>query len=1044
MTGLAPAEVLGEDAIAVLGGPADGAIPAGSTWTKGPDGDSLRREVPQHDKAGRRYWAAVEVRQILDDAGAIARHVVVAVDITARREAEARLAVQHTSTRILAEAGSLEEATPRLLEAIGLHLGVDVVEYWTIDAASGSLRPGESWASSPSLFASFVEPSRGMSFAAGQGLPGRVWASGRPAWIDDLAEDAGFVRRPLAERVGLRHGFGFPVAAEAGPIGVIVMFARDSQPADDTLLDVLSSLGRQLGLFVERKRAEAALRESEARFRNLADRAPVMIRLGEADGRRAWYSQGWVEFTGRPLEDLAEHGCDDLFHPGDLAPMRAAQDAAAAACSDFQCEFRIRRADGAYRWIMAKGAPRLDPAGRFAGFIVCSIDVTEVRSAREAAESASRAKGEFLANMSHEIRTPMNGIIGMTELALETQLSPRQREYLELVRSSADALLTVINDILDFSKIEAGKLDLDPVPFAIRESLDDTIRTLAQRAHAKGLELACRIAPDVPDDLIGDPCRLRQVIVNLVGNAIKFTDRGEVFVSVERLPSGDDEAVLGFSVTDTGIGIAPEKRRAIFAAFEQADGSTTRRFGGTGLGLAISAKLVALMGGEVEVEGEVGVGSTFRFRTRFGLGEPSARRSARSETSPIAGLRVLVVDDNHTNRRILEEVLRNWGAVPSLVDDGASALDALRQSAREGRPAEVALIDGMMPAMDGFDLAEAIGRDASFPRPLMVMLTSGGQSGESERARSLGISAYLTKPVRQSELFDTLMKLLDAARDDLAAPAGPEPSPEDQAPRPASGPSLQILLAEDHVVNQKVAVNFLKGMGHRATVVADGRAAVEAWQASSFDLILMDVQMPVMGGFEAVAAIRAEEARGGLAAIPIVAVTAHAMKGDRDRCLASGFDDYLPKPIRSDDLRAVIDRLTAGKPAEAVPAEPPTPPAPAPSEFDHAAALEGLGGDEQLLAEVIGLFLEDCPRLLGELEAAIDRSDRGALKRLAHTVRGVAGNFAAPLVVQAARDLEDCERAGDWADTRAAFGRLRAAIDRVRPALDALAAAPAG
>jgi signal transduction histidine kinase/DNA-binding response OmpR family regulator len=534
----------------------------------------------------------------------------------------------------------------------------------------------------------------------------------------------------------------------------------------------------------------------------------------------------------------------------------------------------------------------------------------EAQHARELSEAATRAKSEFLANMSHEIRTPMNGIIGMTELALGTTLSTAQREYIGLAKVSADSLLTVLNDILDFSKIEAGKLDLDPVPFGLRESLDETMRVLAPRAHAKGLELAFRIAPDVPERVIGDQGRLRQVVVNLVGNAIKFTDRGEVVVSVEVQSLASGEALLRYSVADTGIGIPAEKHRSIFEPFEQADGSTTRRYGGTGLGLAISTRLVELMGGRIWVEGEVGRGSTFRFTTRFGLTEAVACPGMPRDLGPLAGLRVLVVDDNDTNRRILEEILIHWGYRPTAVEDGPTALIALREASKAGDRFSAALIDCMMPAMDGFELAGQIRDEPGFDGLLMFMLTSSGLAGEAQRSRDAGIAAYLTKPVRQSELLAALMSRIEATTPP-ARGAGTRIDTLVRASSPSvagdvTGPRFRILLAEDQVINQKVAVAILRGMGHEPNVVADGRQALTAWESGSFDLILMDVQMPEMDGFEAVSAIRAREREVG-GHVPIIALTAHAMKGDRERSLDAGFDDHIAKPIRSGDLRQAIE-----------------------------------------------------------------------------------------------------------------------------------------
>ncbi len=1001
-------------------------------------GNRFERQI--QGPSGRRTWAEVEARPILDDSIDGARSILILNDITERRRSEGRLAVQHASTRILSAAATLDDAVPPLLEAIGLNLEVEVVEFWKLDAEAALLRPDRQWSVTESLKSTFEEPTRALTFGPGVGLPGRIWATGAPAWIDDLTLDANFLRRSIAMQVGLRHAYGFPVSIQGETIGVVTLLARDASASDEPLLRVLGALGHQIGQFVERHRGDEALRESEARFRILADDAPVMIWLGEPDGRRNWFSRGWLDFTGRELDQETELGWRDGVHPEDLERLLRTYRESSESRSRYEIEFRLRRRDGEYRWILGKGFPRNLPDGRFGGFIGACLDVTELRMARVAAESANRSKSEFLANMSHEIRTPMNGILGMTELVMETPLTPRQREYLGLVKSSADALLVVINDILDFSKIEAGKLTLDPVPFEIHDSLDETMRTLAQRAHAKDLELACRIAPDVPDALVGDPGRLRQVVVNLVGNAIKFTERGEVVVSVETRALDDRSVTLEFSVTDTGIGISPGQRRTIFEPFEQADGSTTRKYGGTGLGLAIASKLVELMGGRIWAEGELGRGSIFRFTATFGLGIGSGLTDRHRHAAPIAGLPVLVVDDNYTNRRILEEVLLSWGVNPSIAVDGPSALDALRAASRAGRPFEVALIDGMMPGMDGFDLAERVRGDAEFVTPLMIMLTSGGQSGESERARRLGVSAYLTKPVRQSELFDTLMKVL-AARHSAKAGAGttaPERLDVSAAsPRPSTIRPLLILLAEDHVVNQKVAVCMLNGMGHDSVVVPDGRAAVEAWRSGSFDLILMDVQMPEMDGYEAVAAIREAEGPAG-AHIPIVALTAHAMKGDRERCLRSGFDEYVAKPIRAEQLKAVIELMVRQEPVAQAKAPAPVGP-PTAREFDRQAALDGLGGDVKLLGEVVGLFLDDCPRLLDEIDRAIRDADGASLKRLAHTVRGVASNFATPAVVEAAMTLELQGKAGEWQSIPGTFEVLRSAIDRVRPALDEVA-----
>ena len=790
----------------------------------------------------------------------------------------------------------------------------------------------------------------------------------------------------------------------------------------------------------ERKKAERALEERTNFLNSLIEMTPLAVAVLNPDFRVRMCNRAFESlFLYRREEILGRHMARMI--PADLSAEGEAHHDALLNGKTLHVTTQRRKSDGTPVDVEVFSVA-LRGTEDSAGYLLLYQDITERKlaedallRAKEAAEAASRAKSEFLANMSHEIRTPMNGIIGMTELALDTQLTAEQREYLNMVKTSAASLLSLINDILDFSKIEAGKLDLDVTDFALRQSVGDTLKALSFRAHQKGLELAWRVTPDVPDYLAGDASRVRQVLVNLVGNAVKFTERGEVVVEIERGPqSSETSAVIHFCVRDTGIGIVKEKQDMVFGAFTQADSSTTRKYGGTGLGLAITKRLIDLMGGKLWLESEPGVGSAFHFTIRFEL--------ASAQPTPfypdpkiLSHASILVVDDNETNRIILVEMLGRWGMQVATAKDGREALEIL---GRAGSPAPrfaAVISDLQMPHMDGFEFVENIRKSAQFGQIPVLMLSSSAQQGEHERCRQLGISAHLAKPIQPSELLDAILSALSLH---ATEPSRPQDKTHDEAqllPQSNWRQGMKVLLAEDNAVNRTLATRLLQKHGHTVVVVENGRQALEALERETVDVVLMDVQMPEMDGLEATAAIREKEKKTG-DHLPIIALTAHAMKGDREKCLAAGTDDYLTKPIRTADLFAAVERLTHAKTiatAEATSAVN----SPRAKVFDNDAALRHVEGDRDLLDEIIRIFADQCPRTMFEIQNAIRAADLSVLERAAHSLKGAASNLCADGVTQSAAELEESARSGDSSRSREQFQALEGEVEKLLRELEA-------
>ncbi|MCW5978938.1 MAG: response regulator [Bryobacteraceae bacterium] len=928
-----------------------------------------------------------------------------ATENTENNEAGRRVATRDEVTRVLQESESLAAACAGVFEAVCGNLGWEWGALWTMEKAGGSLRFVACWHASAKPAPDFEAVSRETTFQPGAGLPGRVWASGQPAWIADVTRDPNFPRAPVAAREGLRSAFAFPIRLGDEVLGVMEFFSREIREPDPGLLQMLGSIGGQIGQYLGRKRSERDL----DRFFDLA---LDMFCIAGLDGYFKRVNPAFERTLGFRSEELLGAPFLSFVHPDDREATIGAVERLSQGHDAIRFENRYRTRDGSYRWLQWNST--MFPAEQ--QIYAAARDVTaekeaaeDLRQAKEIAERANTAKSDFLARMSHEIRTPLNAIIGMADLLSETPLTSEQREYVRIFQRAGENLLNVLNDVLDLSKVESGYMELESIEFDPAEAVEKTAELMSVRAHEKGLELVCHTASDVPARLIGDPGRLRQVLVNLLGNAIKFTEKGEVVLRAERDPESAEPGALRFSVRDTGIGIPADRLDSIFEAFAQADTSTTRKYGGTGLGLAISKRLVELMGGRIWAASAPEGGSTFYFTATFSV-SPSDEAKPALDLVDIRGLKTLIVDDNATNRLILREMLSSWGARIDAAPHGEQALAKLNSAREEGEPYQLVLLDSRMPGMDGFTVAELVVRESSLAGTVILMLTSDNRSGDATRSARLGLGAYLVKPVKRFELLEAIREALGKERTRVesgaAAPAAAE----------SGKPPIRILLAEDSEENIFLVRSYLKGPRYAIDVARDGGAALERFLSGEYDVALLDVEMPVMDGHAVARRIREWERSRDAAPLPIIALTAHALKAEAARSIEAGCTSHLSKPIRKQALIEAVETHARGNHA-------PRPPAPPPETISVRI--------DPRLRELVPWFIEKRRKEVEIIDEALARGDFELVRMLGHNMKGSGAGYGLPRVSELGAELESAAKAQKALEAGQVARRLADYLSRV-------------